>query len=115
MNPLEPDKSGSKPEAPGGVRSEQFVLTQQQLFHIDPASAQAEVTGVVYSNYAFVMVGPRDAWIDFLQVPGVPVEGKQSVATVRVYLPHVAAANLAIVLKQLLDDAVQKGRIEKLP
>jgi hypothetical protein len=92
----------------------QVAISQAQLFGFDPATTRADVALNWYSNFAFVSAGPRDLWIDFLQVPGIPQQGQTVVPTCRVYLSHVAAEKLAQALLQVLRDAAAGGRLEKL-
>lgn len=58
--------------------------------------------------------GPRDAYVDFLEMPGVKKDGRMMVKGTRVYMSHVIAKRLGEVLQEVLKKASREGGLEKL-
>jgi DNA-binding transcriptional ArsR family regulator len=58
--------------------------------------------------------GPRGAYVDFLEMPGVKKDGRVMVKGTRVYMSHVIAKRLGEVLQEVLKKAGREGGLEKL-
>lgn len=67
-----------------------------------------------YSNIAFINIQPRDVVIDFLEAPPVIENGISRVKATRIFLTHTAAMSLAKVLSDVLNKAIESGKLEKL-
>jgi len=86
----------------------------KEIYRFDAKDMVVDISTVRYSNMAYVQVSARDAYIDFLEMPGVKRDGKFIVSGTRVYMPHVAAKRLAEVLDGVMKKVVREGRVEKL-
>lgn len=109
-----PLAESSKPTTTGASQIGQFVISQTEVLDPNPKNPIADVIQTWYSNYGFVTAGGRDLWIDFLQLPGTPVEGRTHIPTYRIFLTHVAAQKLAEQILSVVRDAISAERIEKL-
>jgi hypothetical protein len=58
--------------------------------------------------------GPRDAYLDFLEMPGVKKEGRVMVNGTRVYMSHVTAKRLGEILREALKKASRDGKLDKV-
>jgi hypothetical protein len=67
-----------------------------------------------YSNLAFINIQPRDVVIDFLEAPPVIENGVARVKANRIFLTHTAAMSLAKVLTDVLNKAIESGKLEKV-
>lgn len=117
------EDSPSKPEhavpvpavAPGLPASVPVQIDLREFYVYLKGPSTVEVESSHYANFAIATFGPRDAWIDFLQLPGVPVEGRNTVPATRVYLSHVNAVRLAEAILQTYKQVKASGTIEPLP
>ena len=58
--------------------------------------------------------GPRNVYIDFIEMPGVRKDGRMTEKGTRVYMPQAIAKKLGEVLQDVLNKASKEGRLEKL-
>jgi hypothetical protein len=101
--------------APGLPASVPVQIDLREFYAYLKGQPTVEVQSSHYANYAVATFGPRDAWIDFFQLPGIPVEGRNTVPATRVYLAHINAVKLAEAILQTYKQVKTSGTIEPLP
>lgn len=82
------------------------------LYKFKPEDMIIDINSTFYTNHAFIQVMHRDAFIDFLQIPGVKKDGLMHVKGVRMYLTHAHAKKLAKSLLGVLDTIHEDGKME---
>lgn len=92
-----------------------FPVDLKQLYEYVKGPAIIDVRSVHYGNLAIVSFGPRDAWIDFLQVPGLPSDQKVVIPATRVYLSHLNAVKLSEAISSTYQRTKERGGVERLP
>ncbi len=85
------------------------------LYKFDKDDLAINISTVGYSNIAYMQVGHRDVYIDFLEMPGTRKDGKMLIDGIRIFMSHNAAKALAESLNQILDDVYQRGKMELYP
>ena len=85
------------------------------LYKFNKDDLAINISTVGYSNIAYMQVGHRDVYIDFLEMPGTKKDEKMVINGVRIFMSHTAAKALAESLNQLLDDVYERGKMESYP
>ena len=85
------------------------------LYKLKKNEVDIDISTVGYSNLAYMQVGQRDVYIDFLQTPGIKKDGKTAINGIRIFMSHAAAKALADSLGQLLEDVHRRGKMETYP
>jgi hypothetical protein len=94
-------------EIPKGV-----PIDLNEIYKIDPSRVVSDITHVRYSNMAYIQVTERDVFIDFLEMPGVKKDGKQTINGTRIYMSHAAAQRLSEAMGKILDEVHRSKKME---
>ena len=68
-----------------------------------------EIEDEHYSNFAMIQITDKDAYIDFLAMPGIKKEGKMVIRGTRIFMPHSSAQKLAESLSRTLEIVHKDG------
>ncbi|MEA2045626.1 MAG: DUF3467 domain-containing protein [Euryarchaeota archaeon] len=82
------------------------------LYKFKKEDLAIDISTTNYSNLAYMQVGHRDVYIDFLEMPGIKRDGKMVINGVRIFMSHAAAKALADSLSHLLEDVHRRGKME---
>jgi|LAHT01.1.fsa_nt_gb hypothetical protein len=82
------------------------------LYKFNPEDMNIDITDTFYTNHAYIQVMSRDAFIDFLQIPGIKKDGVMHVNGIRIYLTHAHAKKLAKSILSVVDNAHKEGKLE---
>ncbi len=82
------------------------------LYPPDPSNPALEIVSSIYGNFAIVSAGPFDLWIDILQMPGEPRDGRLVIKSNRVFLSRRVAKILVNALSGALAQSPPKATKE---
>jgi hypothetical protein len=106
----------SKTDGPVSENTEDTITIDfADLYKFNKDDLAINISTVGYSNIAYMQVGHRDVYIDFLGMPGTKRDGKMVIDGIRIFMSHTAAKALADSLNQLLDDVYRRGKMESYP
>ena len=92
---------------------EGIVVDIGELYRYDAKDLVPDITQVCYSNLAYITIGQRDVFIDFLEMPGIKRDGKVLINGTRIFMSHVAAKALADRLTETLEQVHSAGKMEE--
>ena len=92
---------------------EDVLVDIGELYRFDTKDLVPDITVVSYSNLAYITIGHRDVFIDFLEMPGVKRDGKVLINGTRIFMSHVAAKALADRLHETLEQVHSNGKMEE--
>jgi hypothetical protein len=82
------------------------------VYLTDNTKIGVNISEEYYANLAWISVGGRDVFIDFLKAPGIIEGGIPVINGIRIYMPISAAMRLSEVLSRSIIEAEKTGEIE---
>lgn len=83
-----------------------------RYYKYDQKDLTIEITEQHYSNFAMMQVTDKDAFIDFLLIPGVKKDDKMVLKGIRIYMSHSSAQKTAEALNNILETVYKSGDME---